>query len=75
MREIFGSAYVEELLEGSIELFNGLVGHPLDTVESVFVNANVAITCSMGCFKFLILAGETFSVLSTILSIKKEKLS
>lgn len=35
---------VEELVVGSIELSNGLVGHPLDTVCPVFVDSYAAVT-------------------------------
>jgi hypothetical protein len=37
-------SYVEELVVRSIELSNGLVGHPLDTVCPVFIDSYTAIT-------------------------------
>jgi hypothetical protein len=38
---------VEELLVGGIQLSNGLVGHPLDAVGSVFIDSNSAVTVNI----------------------------
>jgi len=38
---------VEELLVGSIQLSNGLVGHPLDAVCPVLVDSNSAVTVNI----------------------------
>jgi hypothetical protein len=39
--------YVEQLIEGVVELLDGLVGHPVHTVHPEFAEANRAITCQI----------------------------
>lgn len=41
--DLFPLTHVQQLVEGVVELLDGLVGHPVDAVEPELVHADVAV--------------------------------
>ncbi len=60
--------YGEELLVGSIQFSDGLVGHPLDAVSSEFVDSDWTVTCWQFKWTFSLSFHQIISLKASLLA-------